>query len=129
MRRIVFWSAPLLWVVLVSAASPWPQPWKWTVSLEKPSLTLLLGGAVVRQDFDLPPQATTLELILKKYRMEQDGVVVVWKDGSEAWLKTQKKIPGSQSAESVLLPPGSLITLAVSSRNGTLLAEIILRRK
>jgi hypothetical protein len=109
-------------------AGPWPDPWVWDGS-DKPHLTLLLGGAAFLKTLPLPAKATDLELTLKKYTMTEDGVSLEWRAGGKLWLQKNKKIPGSQSTETVPLPPGSVITLRVSTRSGQLLAEITLQRK
>jgi len=115
--------------LLLAADSPWPAAWRWTPDVPTPSLTLLLGGDVIRREFDLAQETAVMELVLKKYRLSEDGIVVEWLVGLEPWLTMKKKIPGSQSVDSVPLPPGKLISLAVSSQSGTLLAQITLLRK
>ena len=113
---------------VANPAGPWPDPWVWESS-NPPRLTLLLGGAVFHKTLSLAEGASTLVLVLKKYTMTEDGVSLEWRAGTQLWLQKNKKIPGSQSTETVPLPPGSVITLKVTSRSGQLLADITLQRK
>ena len=95
----------------------------------EPLLVLSLGDDGVKKTFEIPAETATLKLTVKKFLLDDPGIVLVWKNNGEAWMSQAKKIPGDQSTETVVLPPGRQITLEISTFGGTPVASIKLQRK
>ncbi len=100
---------------------------RWTPGNE-PALILSLGDEPIKKTLTLASDNATLKLTLKKFLLDDPGVVVVWKNDGELWLSQSKKIPGEESTSMVALPPGRQITLEISTFSGTRVASIKLLR-
>lgn len=118
--------AILLLIPVVPAAA---GQWVWTPGGLPPSLILSLGEGSVHRTLDLPPGASTLSLVLRKFMVDDERLVMVWKSDGELWMRQAKKIPGDEATELVTLPPGRQITLEIATAGGTPVALIKLRRK
>ena len=101
----------------------------WTPGEASPKLVLSLGDSTVRRTLDLPSGATTLQLTLKKFLLEDERLQVVWKSDGDLWMREAKKIPGDETTELVSLPPGRQISVEITTFEGTSVALIKLRRK
>lgn len=100
----------------------------WTPGGEVPTLVLSLGDGPVKKTLDLPEGTSVLKLTLRKFLLEDTGLRLTWKDGSALWFRQTKKIPGDETTETVVLPPGKSISLEISTLGGTPVASIKLRR-
>ena len=100
----------------------------WVPGGEGPTLTLNLGDGPVKQTFTLPSGAQGLTLTLRKFLLENDTIVITWKNDGVLWMRQTKKIPGAETTDWVALPPGRRITLEVAVLGGTPVASITLRR-
>lgn len=83
---------------------------------------------MVKKTLDLPPGASSLNLVLRSFLLEDIRLQVTWKQEADLWLRQTKKIPGAETTERVALPPGRNITLEITTLGGTPVASIKLRR-
>jgi len=100
----------------------------WTPGATPPVLRLNLGDGAIRRTLEVPSGATSLEITLDPFLVDDPRVVIVWTNDGQPWTSQAKKIPGGMVTERVTLPPGRALTMEITTFGGTLLAVIKLRR-
>lgn len=100
----------------------------WNPGAAPPALRLNLGDGALRRTLEVPSGATSLELVLDPFLVDDPRVIIVWTNDGQPWTRQAKKIPGGTVTQRVTLPPGRALTLEITTFGGTLLAVIKLRR-
>jgi len=101
----------------------------WTPGGDSPTLVLSLGDGSVKKTLDLPSGATSLNLTLRKFLLDDERLQLNWNSDGQPWMRLAKKIPGDETTDLVALPPGRVVTLEIATLSGTPVAAIRLRRK